>query len=80
MAPTIDATLPEHAFWQKTSSISSPLHETAELADCLKLWDAGTHMSKADWARTCRRVQGRLDNIKSEAGKSAARSGQLKPQ
>ncbi len=51
-----------------------------EVADCLKLWDAGTHMSKADWARTCRRVQGRLDNIKIEAGKSAARSGQSKPQ
>ena len=55
-----------------------------ELTDCLKLWDAGTHMSKADWARTCRRVQGRLDNIKSQpvgrAGTSAARSGQSKPQ
>ena len=44
-----------------------------ELADCLKLWDAGTHMSKADWARTCRRIQGRLDDIKSQAGTSAAR-------
>jgi len=51
-----------------------------ELADCLKLWDAGTHMSKADWARTCRRVQGRLDNIKSQSGTSAARSGRSKLQ
>jgi len=34
------------------------------IADCMKLWDAGTHMSKVDWARTCRRVQGRLDDLK----------------
>ena len=34
------------------------------VTDCMKLWDAGTHMSKADWARTCRRVQGRLDDLK----------------
>jgi hypothetical protein len=34
------------------------------VADCMKIWDAGTHMSKADWARTCRRVQGRLDDLK----------------
>jgi hypothetical protein len=55
-----------------------------EVADCLKLWDAGTHMSKSDWAKTCRRVQGRLDNINTQAvggrGTSEARSGQSKPQ
>ena len=34
------------------------------VADCMRLWDAGTHMTKADWARTCRRVQGRLDDLK----------------
>jgi hypothetical protein len=33
------------------------------VADCLKQWDAATHMSKSDWATTCRRIQGRLDNI-----------------
>jgi hypothetical protein len=26
------------------------------LAQCLRDWDAGTHMSRQDWARTCRRV------------------------
>jgi hypothetical protein len=26
------------------------------LSDCIKDWDKGTHMSKQDWARTCRRV------------------------
>jgi hypothetical protein len=32
------------------------------ISDCMKLWDAGTHMSKADWERTCRRVQNRLND------------------
>jgi hypothetical protein len=26
------------------------------LAQCLRDWDAGTHMSRQEWARTCRRV------------------------
>jgi hypothetical protein len=26
------------------------------LAQCLRDWDAGTHMTKQEWARTCRRV------------------------
>jgi hypothetical protein len=31
-------------------------------AECMRSWDAATHMTKAEWARTCRRVnQGRLD-------------------
>jgi hypothetical protein len=40
--------------------------ETDALADCLKLWDAGTHMTKQEWARTCKRVQTRLDSVKAE--------------
>jgi hypothetical protein len=32
------------------------------LADCVNDWDKGTHMSKKDWTRTCRRVvQRRMD-------------------
>jgi hypothetical protein len=32
------------------------------LADCVNDWDKGTHMSKKDWTRTCRRVvQRRID-------------------
>ena len=32
------------------------------LADCIEDWDKGTHMSKKDWTRTCRRVvQRRID-------------------
>jgi hypothetical protein len=26
-------------------------------------WDAGTHMSKQEWAGACRRVQNRLQNL-----------------
>ena len=26
------------------------------LAQCLKDWDRGTHMTRQEWARTCRRV------------------------
>jgi hypothetical protein len=28
------------------------------LAQCLRDWDAGTHMTRQEWARTCRRVVG----------------------
>lgn len=32
------------------------------LADCINDWDKGSHMSKQDWTRTCRRVvQRRID-------------------
>ncbi len=32
------------------------------IADCLRLWDKGTHMTKGEWATTCRRIQSRVDN------------------
>jgi hypothetical protein len=34
------------------------------VADCMGLWDKGTHMTKAEWLATCKRIQGRLDNLK----------------
>jgi hypothetical protein len=34
------------------------------VADCMQMWDSGTHMTKQEWARTCNRVQSRLDNLK----------------
>ena len=36
----------------------------AAVADCVGLWDKGTHMTKAEWLNTCRRIEGRLDNLK----------------
>jgi hypothetical protein len=35
-------------------------------ADCVRLWDNQTHMSKAEWLRTCRRTENRLQNLKVE--------------
>lgn len=32
------------------------------IADCMRLWDKGTHMTKQEWATTCRRVQSRVGN------------------
>ena len=39
--------------------------KTAEgIAECMRLWDAGAHMTKAQWSTTCKRVQSRLENLK----------------
>lgn len=34
-------------------------------------WDAGTHMSKREWLAACRRVEKRLENLKSELNSKA---------
>ena len=34
---------------------------------CLNIWDAGTHMSKTEWARACKRVENRLDDLQRQA-------------
>jgi hypothetical protein len=47
-----------------TRTGKNALNET--VADCMKIWEPATHMSKADWQRTCRRVQGRLDQVTKE--------------
>ena len=35
-------------------------------AECMRMWDSGTHMSKREWSNTCDRIQTRLDNLKVE--------------
>jgi hypothetical protein len=37
--------------------------DAAAVLDCEQMWDQGTHMTRQDWSRTCRRVQGRLQNL-----------------
>ena len=32
----------------------------AAIADCEAMWDRGTHMTRTEWSRACRRVQDRL--------------------
>lgn len=39
---------------------------TEHYTDCVKLWDNQTHMSKAEWSRTCRRIANRLQNLRVE--------------
>ncbi|MBO0742612.1 MAG: hypothetical protein J2P51_14445 [Hyphomicrobiaceae bacterium] len=35
-------------------------------AECIKMWDAGTHMTKQEWANTCARIQTRLESLRVE--------------
>ena len=35
-------------------------------AQCIGMWDAGTHMTKQEWAKTCARSHTRLENLKVE--------------
>ena len=35
-------------------------------AECIRMWDAGTHMSRSEWSSTCARIQTRLENLKIE--------------
>ncbi len=37
-------------------------HEAA-IANCVQMWDRGTHMTEQQWLRTCRRVQDRLKQL-----------------
>jgi hypothetical protein len=37
-------------------------HEAA-IADCERMWDRGTHMTKKAWSQTCRRVQDWLERM-----------------
>jgi hypothetical protein len=33
------------------------------LGSCLEMWEPATHMSKREWARACRRVAERLNDL-----------------
>jgi hypothetical protein len=33
------------------------------LADCMRFWDKGTHMTKGQWRAACRRTLNRLKNF-----------------
>src|SRR6185503_18963223 len=49
-------TAPTRPSAETTKQLSAQYH-----AECMGHWDAGTHMTKGEWARTCRRVNdGRL--------------------
>jgi hypothetical protein len=35
----------------------------AAVANCVQMWDRGTHMTRKEWLRTCQRVQNRLQQL-----------------
>jgi hypothetical protein len=37
------------------------------IVGCVQMWDSGTHMTKQEWLRACRRVQTRLDRLDAQA-------------
>jgi hypothetical protein len=37
------------------------------IADCMRMWDARTHMTKRDWLRTCKRFEARVEGLKLDA-------------
>ena len=47
-----------------TRTGKNPINERYD--DCVKLWDSRTHMSKAEWSRTCSRIENRLQNLQVE--------------
>jgi hypothetical protein len=49
---------------QSTRTGKNPINE--RYADCVKLWDNQTHMSKVEWSKTCRRIENRLQNLNVE--------------
>lgn len=58
-------TLPTTGAIAKEDPKAAAARKTAEsIAECMRMWDAGTHMSKAQWSTTCKRVQSRLENLK----------------
>jgi hypothetical protein len=52
----------------KEDAKAAAAKKTADsIAECMKLWDAKTHMSKGEWARTCQRIQTRLESLKIDS-------------
>jgi hypothetical protein len=51
---------------------ANPRGPVQEYNECLNLWDAATHMTRAEWAATCRRIQTRLNDITVQANEITA--------
>ena len=43
------------------------------VADCMKLWDAKTHMTQGQWRAACARVQRRINNLEATAEESGTK-------
>jgi hypothetical protein len=49
---------------KSAASTDAKVHATAMYSQCMQDWDSGTHMTKQQWERTCRRLM-------QERGKAA---------
>lgn len=47
----------------KPAAASEDAIREQAIGDCERIWDRGTHMTKQEWSRTCRRVQTRLQRL-----------------
>ena len=54
--PAASAQFPSNKAAEKSA------HESG-VANCVQMWDRGTHMTEHQWLRTCRRVQDRLQHL-----------------
>lgn len=52
------------AFSFRTSAAKSA-HEAA-VANCVQMWDRGTHMTQQQWLQTCKRVQNRPQQLQTK--------------
>ena len=45
------------------SAAAVKVEQEAAIANCVQMWDRGTHMTPRQWLATCRRVQNRLQHL-----------------
>ena len=55
---------------KNATAVKSGERKVDHLAQCLRDWDAATHMTRQEWARTCRRVvSNREQFLREQEGK-----------
>jgi hypothetical protein len=54
---------PPRAAPSSAEAVSKRSALEAAVADCERMWDLGTHMTKKECSRTCRRVQNRIEQL-----------------
>jgi len=59
--PTVPATTRSVPIGEAKTAAKN--EHAAAVADCQRMWDSGTHMTRQEWSRTCRRVQDRLQQL-----------------
>lgn len=63
VAPTLVAKSRIGVLTADQALIAKKAEEDRSMADCERHWDPGTHMTRAVWKQTCRRVQERFRQL-----------------